>query len=75
MRAGSAQFNLRLLRWVLLMIGLTVAPIWIVLSRWNPANDFQLAAVMVFAMGRPIGALNPVRVTRDRAIGLLLVLL
>jgi hypothetical protein len=39
----------------LLMIGATAAPIWIVLSSWNPANVFQLAVIMIFSMGSPLG--------------------
>jgi len=47
--------HVRLVGWVLLMIVATAAPIWILVSSWNPANVFQLTAVMVFFMGSPIG--------------------
>ena len=46
--------HVRLVGWVLLMIVATAAPIWILVSSWNPANVFQLTAVMVFLWEAPL---------------------
>jgi hypothetical protein len=46
---------MRHLLWAVLMLAALVIGVWIVIGPWNPRNDFELFAVMVFFMGSPIG--------------------
>ena len=48
--------NVRLFAWVLFLIVVSFSALWFFFSSWIPTNGLELAAVMIFFMGHPLGA-------------------
>jgi hypothetical protein len=49
------EMLLRNTAWIALCLAASAAAAWIVLRPWNPQNNLELFAVMLFFMGAPIG--------------------